>query len=527
MVAPRDRAAAAWRSERLAVASNFKLVALYFYQLWAAATRRHVARLRQLVVGEGADVHAGRQQAHKPRSVRAAPQPASPAPPTAGECRSPPQEEFAAERMFAGWRQAHKQPPAALKTAGFAQPPTSDCLREEFAARGMLAEWQQAHKPRSKQAVLQPASPAPPPTTSEWRSLPHDDGFAAEGMFAGWQQAHKPPPAASKTASSAPPPAGDCLRGSPREEFAAEGWQQAHKPRSAHAVLQPASLAPPTTTGEWRGAEGWARCLEQPPCALDDTMPCAEAPRTKPNSPESRRRAAALAPLGCQAKHPRGGAAAGCACLKKKSPPRPPQPPPPAVRAWAQRRGWLGRGDRELEADDQDDQATDPPSPLAQESLHPVTQGHLLGLHPVSQDRRDARSVSAPSCSEWAAEVSVIDASDTRDERFLGHAAESRGRPKAGFAYSAEHRKRLLAFFTHYNPNKLPSVIPTLREFRGREEEMMRRLVQSYGPEPSPSCMDAPLLPGWEQVESKTGDIWYVRSEDSLKTWKRPTAARS
>eukprot|EP01059_Diplonema_ambulator_P006232 TRINITY_DN15988_c0_g1_i1.p1 TRINITY_DN15988_c0_g1~~TRINITY_DN15988_c0_g1_i1.p1 ORF type:complete len:737 (+),score=76.76 TRINITY_DN15988_c0_g1_i1:128-2338(+) len=82
------------------------------------------------------------------------------------------------------------------------------------------------------------------------------------------------------------------------------------------------------------------------------------------------------------------------------------------------------------------------------------------------------------------------------------------------------YRQRLVNFYNHYNPSKLPSVVPTLLEYRGHEDELFRTLAQKYGPEP-PDTMADPLAPGWRLVESPQGDLYY-KHVDGRKQWERP-----
>eukprot|EP01064_Diplonema_japonicum_P036710 TRINITY_DN8346_c0_g1_i1.p1 TRINITY_DN8346_c0_g1~~TRINITY_DN8346_c0_g1_i1.p1 ORF type:complete len:229 (+),score=27.47 TRINITY_DN8346_c0_g1_i1:40-726(+) len=86
----------------------------------------------------------------------------------------------------------------------------------------------------------------------------------------------------------------------------------------------------------------------------------------------------------------------------------------------------------------------------------------------------------------------------------------------AAFTY---YRDRLHSFYCHYNPSKLPSVVPTLKLFVNQEEPMIERLVASYGPEPPP-VFSTPLPAGWTEIESEQGDLWYANED--RKQWHRP-----
>eukprot|EP01063_Lacrimia_lanifica_P018733 TRINITY_DN25644_c0_g1_i1.p1 TRINITY_DN25644_c0_g1~~TRINITY_DN25644_c0_g1_i1.p1 ORF type:complete len:461 (+),score=178.74 TRINITY_DN25644_c0_g1_i1:55-1437(+) len=85
------------------------------------------------------------------------------------------------------------------------------------------------------------------------------------------------------------------------------------------------------------------------------------------------------------------------------------------------------------------------------------------------------------------------------------------------------YRRRLLNFYQHYNPSKLPSVRLALQEYKGQEEQLIQNLVNKYGPEP-PDLFKLPLPPGWRLVENAAGDVFYV-SQDNKKQWERPVGA--
>eukprot|EP01060_Flectonema_neradi_P038906 TRINITY_DN8325_c0_g1_i1.p1 TRINITY_DN8325_c0_g1~~TRINITY_DN8325_c0_g1_i1.p1 ORF type:complete len:711 (+),score=155.73 TRINITY_DN8325_c0_g1_i1:80-2212(+) len=82
------------------------------------------------------------------------------------------------------------------------------------------------------------------------------------------------------------------------------------------------------------------------------------------------------------------------------------------------------------------------------------------------------------------------------------------------------HRQRLVNFYNHYNPSKLPSVVVTLLEYRGHEDTLFNTLIQKYGPEP-PDTMAQPLPSGWRLVESTQGDLFYKHT-DGRKQWEKP-----
>ncbi|KAJ9465335.1 Metacaspase-3 [Diplonema papillatum] len=100
-----------------------------------------------------------------------------------------------------------------------------------------------------------------------------------------------------------------------------------------------------------------------------------------------------------------------------------------------------------------------------------------------------------------------------------GAVLSPRRAPKA-FVLDPWFRQRLCNFYNYYNPAKLPSVVPTLREFGGQEDELFRTLAKGYGPEP-PDTMADPLPAGWKLVESPEGDLYY-KHMDGRKQWERP-----
>jgi len=91
-----------------------------------------------------------------------------------------------------------------------------------------------------------------------------------------------------------------------------------------------------------------------------------------------------------------------------------------------------------------------------------------------------------------------------------------------GAGLERELRLRLQRFFMFYRPEKLPSVVPTLLAAHGDDEEIFRKLVAKYGPEPSRNLSELPLRPGWREEENSLGDIFYVHVGGS-KQWTRPS----
>jgi len=81
-------------------------------------------------------------------------------------------------------------------------------------------------------------------------------------------------------------------------------------------------------------------------------------------------------------------------------------------------------------------------------------------------------------------------------------------------------QRRLARFYERYNPSKLPGVLSTLADNRGREEELFSALCRRYGPEPDP--VDLPLPEGWIEAESTRGDLFYINTETGQKSWRRP-----
>ena len=83
------------------------------------------------------------------------------------------------------------------------------------------------------------------------------------------------------------------------------------------------------------------------------------------------------------------------------------------------------------------------------------------------------------------------------------------------------YRYRLMNYFNVRCPEKLPSVVATLRQFSGREESMMQKLALVYGPEPTVDTLQAPLPPGWRVVQTPAGDVFYL-NDDGRKQWAHP-----
>eukprot|EP00755_Sulcionema_specki_P017812 Sspe_Gene.65305::Locus_38666_Transcript_2_2_Confidence_0.667_Length_1604::g.65305::m.65305 len=84
-------------------------------------------------------------------------------------------------------------------------------------------------------------------------------------------------------------------------------------------------------------------------------------------------------------------------------------------------------------------------------------------------------------------------------------------------------RQRLINFYMHYCPEKLPNVTMTVSEYQGMELSLFTTLVRQYGPEPPNLPLDANLPEGWKCVENSAGHIFYVH-ESGIKQWKKPTA---
>ena len=91
---------------------------------------------------------------------------------------------------------------------------------------------------------------------------------------------------------------------------------------------------------------------------------------------------------------------------------------------------------------------------------------------------------------------------------------------KAQPAVNAVYRDRLLNMFERYNPHRLPSIPNLLREYHGCEEALMHSLVKRYGPEPIQKTVTLP--PGWSQVQSSKGHVFY-RHVTGNRQWTRPT----
>eukprot|EP01065_Artemidia_motanka_P017781 TRINITY_DN21193_c0_g1_i2.p1 TRINITY_DN21193_c0_g1~~TRINITY_DN21193_c0_g1_i2.p1 ORF type:complete len:488 (+),score=61.03 TRINITY_DN21193_c0_g1_i2:553-2016(+) len=84
-----------------------------------------------------------------------------------------------------------------------------------------------------------------------------------------------------------------------------------------------------------------------------------------------------------------------------------------------------------------------------------------------------------------------------------------------------KQRRRLIDFYQYYNPSKLPSVIPTLKEFAGHENALFKALTKQYGAEPL--IPEAPAPPtGWYLAESSKGDLFY-KHDSGAKQWHNPS----
>eukprot|EP01060_Flectonema_neradi_P003564 TRINITY_DN122_c0_g3_i1.p1 TRINITY_DN122_c0_g3~~TRINITY_DN122_c0_g3_i1.p1 ORF type:complete len:357 (+),score=47.17 TRINITY_DN122_c0_g3_i1:999-2069(+) len=87
-------------------------------------------------------------------------------------------------------------------------------------------------------------------------------------------------------------------------------------------------------------------------------------------------------------------------------------------------------------------------------------------------------------------------------------------------AVNQMYRDRLLNMFERYNPHRLPSIPNLLKEYHGCEEALMHSLVKRYGPEPPQKAVTLP--PGWSQVQSSKGHVFY-RHVNGSRQWTRPT----
>eukprot|EP01064_Diplonema_japonicum_P012194 TRINITY_DN19650_c0_g1_i1.p1 TRINITY_DN19650_c0_g1~~TRINITY_DN19650_c0_g1_i1.p1 ORF type:complete len:738 (+),score=121.67 TRINITY_DN19650_c0_g1_i1:24-2216(+) len=83
-------------------------------------------------------------------------------------------------------------------------------------------------------------------------------------------------------------------------------------------------------------------------------------------------------------------------------------------------------------------------------------------------------------------------------------------------------RQRLVNFYQHYNPAKLPSVVATLLEYTDTEETLFAALHRKYGPEPPQRELDKNLPTGWVLAESPQGDLFYKNPHTGQKQWERP-----
>eukprot|EP01064_Diplonema_japonicum_P029950 TRINITY_DN4966_c0_g7_i1.p2 TRINITY_DN4966_c0_g7~~TRINITY_DN4966_c0_g7_i1.p2 ORF type:complete len:561 (+),score=89.40 TRINITY_DN4966_c0_g7_i1:2338-4020(+) len=84
-------------------------------------------------------------------------------------------------------------------------------------------------------------------------------------------------------------------------------------------------------------------------------------------------------------------------------------------------------------------------------------------------------------------------------------------------------RDRLVRFYQEYCPEKLPSVVMTLNEYKAMEESLFSSLVRMHGPEPPCIPLDADLPPEWKCVENSVGYIFYVHNNGG-RQWKKPRA---
>ena len=97
--------------------------------------------------------------------------------------------------------------------------------------------------------------------------------------------------------------------------------------------------------------------------------------------------------------------------------------------------------------------------------------------------------------------------------------SEVRGAVADRLLVSPHHRLQLSNFYQYYNNKKLPSVVGTLIEWRGREDKLFDSLISKYGP--FPPINNTPLPVGWREAESPAGDIFY-KHVDGRKQWVRP-----
>ncbi|KAJ9467708.1 hypothetical protein DIPPA_15629 [Diplonema papillatum] len=118
--------------------------------------------------------------------------------------------------------------------------------------------------------------------------------------------------------------------------------------------------------------------------------------------------------------------------------------------------------------------------------------------------------------------------SDSANQISAGRSNVSVTRSSAGRLrrVDADMRYRLLQFFNARCPDKLPSVVPTLLAYEGREEELFSRLCAAYGPEPISDLLAEPLPPGWRVVQSPRGDVFYIH-DSGAKQWRHPNPSLS
>ena len=82
-------------------------------------------------------------------------------------------------------------------------------------------------------------------------------------------------------------------------------------------------------------------------------------------------------------------------------------------------------------------------------------------------------------------------------------------------------RYRLMNFFSVRCPQKLPSVMPTLRQFKGDEEAMFHALTLEYGAEPKSDYLSLRMPEGWKVVQTPSGDVFYLHTSGE-KQWQHP-----
>ncbi|CUG89084.1 Hypothetical protein, putative [Bodo saltans] len=94
------------------------------------------------------------------------------------------------------------------------------------------------------------------------------------------------------------------------------------------------------------------------------------------------------------------------------------------------------------------------------------------------------------------------DGSPQNTPRNDGAAAAAAGKPKTPRALT--FRDRMIAMYEAYEPSKAGTVDSTLEKYRGKEEAVIKKLVEKYGPEPPQSVApDAPPVAAVTPVASR------------------------